>query len=116
MIKQIWIDFNTYSEFRWNWTPKYLRSQTIFNRGGKMWLAPYSELSWGPFVFHWTGYSHEKEYKGDYMEHECPAEILQHRINELEHAIREHRNKIFPVDSMYVDRQLWEVLQDPDDG
>ncbi len=80
-----------------------------------MWLAPHWEFCWGLLVIQWTGYSHEKEYKGTYFEHECPADALQHRINELEHAIREHRNKIFPVDSMHVDRELWKVLQDPDD-
>ena len=80
-----------------------------------MWLAPHREFCWGPLVIQWTGYSHEKEYNGTYFEHECPADTLQHRINELENAIREHRNKIFPVDSMHVDRELWKVLQDPDD-
>lgn len=116
MIKQLWIEFKTYNKCRWTWLPQYTCSQTLFNRGGKMWLAPHWELCWGPLVFQWTGYSHEKEYKGTYMEHECPAEILQHRINELEHAIREHRNKIFPAEAMHVDNKLWEVLQDPDVG
>lgn len=116
MIKQIWISFNTYNSSRWAWKPAYLRGQTLFNRGGKMWLAPHCEFVWGPFVFQWTGYSHEKEYKGTYMEHECPAKTLQHRIDELENAIREHRNMIFPVDAMHVDRQLWKVLQDPDNS
>lgn len=116
MIKQIWFQVITYNKGRWHWKPHCMRSQHIFNRGGKMWLAPDWELVWGPFVFHWTGYSHEKEYKGTYYDdHECPAPLLKHRIKELENAIREHRNKIFPVDAMHVDRELWKVLQDPDD-
>jgi len=108
----MWIQLITHKKLRWQWKSSFIQSQTLFNRGGKMWLAPHWEFCWGPFVFQWTGYSHEKEYKGTYMEHECPAEILQHRINELEQAIREHRNRIFPVNAMHVDHQLWEVLQD----
>ncbi len=110
MIKQIWIDVNTYSTFRWNWTPKFLRSQTVFGRGGKMWLAPHWELSIGPFVFHWTGYSHEKEYDGTYREHECPSGLMQDRINALENAIRVHRDQVTSANAMYVDSKLWKVL------
>jgi hypothetical protein len=112
MIKQLWIEFKTYQRFRWRWKPSFLRSQIIFGRGGKTWLAPHWELSWGPLVFHWTGYSHEKEYKGTYKEHECPAELMQERINELENAIRVHRDEVGDTLSMHVDRQLWKVLGD----
>jgi hypothetical protein len=112
----MWIEFITHKQFSWRWKPSFIQSQNLFNRGGKMWLAPHWEFCWGPFVFKWTGYSHEREYKGKYYEHECPAPILQHRINELEDAIRSHRNHIMEVDAMHVDRQLWEVLQDPDDS
>lgn len=110
----MWIEFITYKKFSWQWKPSFIQSQTLFNRGGKMWLAPHWEFVWGPFVFKWTGYSHEKEYNGNYFEHECPAEIRQQRINELEHAIREHRNLIVETNAMQVDRDLWKVLQDDD--
>lgn len=75
-----------------------------------MWLAPLYELNWGPFVFHWDDYSREKEYKGTYMEHECPAPILQHRINELENAIRIHQDKVGKLHAVDLDHQLWKVL------
>lgn len=108
--KTLWIDFITHSRKRsWKWKPWFIKSQMIYGRGGKTWLAPHWELGWGCLVFHWTGYSHETEYKGTYKDdHECPAEVMQERINELEHAIRTHRKEMQPYS--VIDAKLWKVL------
>lgn len=113
----LWINFITHSGKRtWKWKPWFIKSQIVFVRGGKAWLAPFWEIGWGCFVFHWTGYSHEKVYKGNYVdEHECPSELMQGRINELEHAIRKHRDRMETYsdnDRPYADRILWRALKD----
>lgn len=107
MIK---IHFATYDKLRWFWRPHFIRSQVIFRKKDKVWLAPIYEFSFGPFVFNIALYSLKKEYHGEFAEHECPAELTQDRLNELEEAIRTHRDQIGYTKSMYVDRQLWKIL------
>jgi hypothetical protein len=111
--KTLWINFITHHRKRtWQWKPWFLRSQVIFGRDGRTWLAPHWELGWGPLVFHWTSYNSEKEYKGNYKEHECPAELMQDRINELENAIRVHRDGVTNWDGFDLETNLWKVLRD----
>lgn len=112
--KTLWIDFVTHARKRtWQWKPWFIKSQIVYARGGKTWLAPHWEIGWGPLVFHWTGYDHEKEYTGAYQnEHECPADLMQVRINELENAIRIHRKETQSYSISDSDDALWEVLRD----
>jgi len=107
----MWINFITHKKFSWKWIPWFYRSQVIYGKDGKTWLAPYFEFGWGSLLIRLTAYSREKEYKGKYIGHECPAELMQHRINELENAIRLHRDEIIDSMSLSVDRKLWEVLK-----
>lgn len=110
--KTLGIDFVTHGRKRkWQWKPWFIKSQIIYGRDDKTWLAPFWELGWGCLVFHWTGYDFEKEYTGTYKEtHECPAELMQERINELENAIRIHRKEMQPYS--VIDANLWKVLGD----
>lgn len=106
------ISLSFYDKLRWFLRPKFIRSQMLYKSKSKMWMAPIYEFSFGPFVFDFTFYSKRKEYHSSFDEHECEAEPLQDRVNELEEAIRTHRDQVGETLSMYVDRKLWGVLKD----
>lgn len=75
-----------------------------------MWLAPHIEFAWLFIVFQWTFYSKKKEYGGNYFEDECPAEMMQDRINVLENAIRKHKKNIKTDNAAQADLELWSIL------
>lgn len=109
--RRLWAHFIVHSFKReWVWKPTLLRSQTIFNSGSKMWLAPHLEFCWLFLVLQWTFYSRKKEYKGNYFEHECPAEAMQDRINVLENAIRNHQKHTGELQANQKDKDLWSAL------
>jgi hypothetical protein len=112
--KTIWLDFTVHDKKRsWKWKPIYLRSNLIYDSDGKSWLVPLVEFGWLFFVIHWHGYNYKKLYNDEPRNyHECPAELMQERINELEDAIRKHRNSVPFVQSMSNDRNLWSVLKE----
>jgi hypothetical protein len=86
---QIWFEVRTYDlPKRWRWKPSFIKSHIVYELGGKGWMAPHWELVWLCFVFHWTGYSHKKEWRNNVLHHECPADLMQERINELEVALQ----------------------------
>jgi hypothetical protein len=118
---QIWIDLITHDRKRkWQWLPSFIRSNFIYDSGGKTYLAPLWELVWLCFVFHWKAYSRKKVYSENPSNyHECPAELTQARVNQLENAIRKHRSRLnyySENERQYADRILWRVLGDSLDG
>lgn len=85
----------------------------VFDQDNNSWIAPSYELCLLFFVFRWTAYDKKKLYKNTFEPyHECPAEMLQERINELETAIREHADYVGPSHGMVIDRILWSNLRD----
>jgi hypothetical protein len=87
--QHIWFEVMTHPKKKsWRWKPSFLKSNIVFETEGKAWMAPWWEFSWLCFVFHWRGYSHRKEYKSSYPHHECPAELMQERIDELEATVQ----------------------------
>lgn len=116
-IKTIWFEVATYERFRWHWKPTFLKSSIVYELGGQGWKAPFWEFNWLCFTFHWKGYSHKKLWKNNVLHHECPADLMQvhmnelsARINDLEAAIRKHKEEVSEELSMHVDRELWKVL------
>ena len=108
--KRFWTHFIFHKEKRpWVWKPTLLKSQLIYNSGGKMWLAPYIEFCWLFIVLQFSFYSRKKEYNGNYYESECCSEILQDRINVLENAIRLHK-KNTGREASQKDLDLWSSL------
>lgn len=65
----------------------------VYELGGKGWQIPFWEFSWLFMVFHWKGYSHRKEWRVNVINHECPADLMQERINELEAELSSLRYK-----------------------
>lgn len=112
--RTLWINFITHERKRnLRWKPWFLRTNMVYDLGGKSWLAPMWEIGWLFFVFHWTAYNLKKEYKHSPISyHECPEELMQERINELEGAIRAHRASVPEPQSMQNDRDLWAALRD----
>jgi hypothetical protein len=109
--KTLWVHFISHSrERKWQWKPLYSRSQMIYGMGGKTWIAPIYEFCWLFIVFQLTRYGQKKEYHGGHVEHDCQEEIMQVRINELENAIRIHRDHMHTPTA--TDRLLWQVLGD----
>lgn len=106
--KSLWVNFSTHDNGKFRLKPSYLRSQIIYNLGGKMWLAPHLEFCWLFLVFQFTLYSMRKEYNSGYYEHECPEQMLQDRINVLENAIRQHKKSCQQPDEQ--DMRLWSSL------
>jgi len=111
--KTIWIKLITHErKKRWRWIPAYLRTNMVYYLGGKSWLAPMWEISWLFIVFHWTAHNLKKLYSDNPRNyHECPADLMQERINELEGAIRAHRASVPDPQSMQNDRDLWRSLR-----
>jgi len=72
---------------KWSWKPWFIKSHIVYGLGGKAYLAPMWELGWLFLVFNWTAYNLKKEYKSAHIEHECPEELMQERINELEELL-----------------------------
>lgn len=108
--KTLWIDFITHAKkASWKWKPWRVRSQIVFTQDKKTWLAPHLELGWLFLVIHWTGYDYKKESNIKYDEHECPKDLMQERINQLENAIRLHRDEI-DLHPVRADLTLWKVL------
>ena len=108
----MWIEFITHEKFRWKWKPWFLKSHMVYTLGDVAWIAPLWECGWLCFVFHWKAYNLKKIYKRAYAEHECPADIMQERINELESAILSHK-RLKQVEGQSVsDRKLWSSIID----
>lgn len=111
--KTLHFKLTTHSRKRlWQWKPCFLKSHVIYVQDGKTWLAPLYEFVWLFFVFDWVAYNLKKQYKyhiGD--DHECPAEVMQIRINELESAIRNHK-KFWNKSSSAIDNDLWRLIDD----
>lgn len=103
---------------KWRWKPSFIKSNIIYGRDNKTYLAPLWELVlFGKLRFVWQGYSHEKEMPNKpYTYHECPADLMQERINfledrvsKLEAGIKYHEaNMHFP---MPTDKKLWELIK-----
>ncbi|CAB4196859.1 hypothetical protein UFOVP1290_379 [uncultured Caudovirales phage] len=96
----------------WRWMPLFFKSQVIYVQDGKTWLAPLYEVGWLFFVFDWVAYDLRKEHGLPFDDdHECPAELMQIRINELESAIRNHK-KFWNKSSSTIDNELWKLIND----
>lgn len=92
--KTLRIDLITHDRKRlWQWKPWFIKSHIVYEQGGKAYLAPMWETGWLFLVFHWTAYDKKVEYKDKYSYHECPAELMQERINELETIIYNLKTK-----------------------
>jgi len=111
----MWIEFITHEKFNWKWKPWFLKSHMVYTQGEVAWIAPIWEWGWFCFVFHWKAYNLKKVYKGTYTEHECPADLMQERMNELEAAIRSHKRIKQVEGSSFSDRKLWAFLKDSDE-
>jgi hypothetical protein len=111
--KSIWLKLITHQRARkWRWLPSYVRSNEIYEQDGQAWLAPRWEIGWLFFVFIWQAYNLRVVYNGNFkLGHECPADLMRQRIDELEGAIRNHKSQIPDSQSMHVDRELWSVLK-----
>ena len=98
----------------WVLIPYKFVSQVIYNFKEKMVVSPTFEFGWLFFIVSYTNYNIQKEYSGSYYEPEYEADLLQNRINELESAIKKHRNKVendHPHIFSYVgNEELWKVL------
>ena len=106
---RLWLHFIVHNRrASWYWKPVFLRSQTVYNLGGKMWIAPHFEFVWLFIVLQFTFFSRRKEYEGTYYEPECVSEILQDRINILESAIRKHKDQTTKTSQKDLD--LWNSL------
>jgi|SRR6185369_5510473 len=83
--RHIWFEVTTHDRQKsWRWKPSFIKSSIVYELGGKGWIAPFWEFNWLCFCFHWKGYSHKKEWRDSCLHHECPADLMQERINELE--------------------------------
>lgn len=109
---RLWIQFIVHSfKHQWRWKPSLVKTQIIFNSGSKMWLVPHLEFCWLFLVLYWTSYSKKTEYKGNSCEDDCSIEMLQDRINVLEKAIKNHKDKTIGKEISEVDIELWSILE-----
>src|SRR5579859_6544977 len=92
--RHIWFEIVTHDRKKsWRWKPSFLKSSIVYELGGKGWKAPFWEFNWLCFTFHWKGYSHKKEWKDNVLHHECPADLMQEYINELEAELARYRHE-----------------------
>src|SRR5713101_2742001 len=113
---QLWVNVSTTDHKRtWRWKPHFTKTHIVYEQGERAFLSPMWEMVWGCFVFQYTAWHCKTLYKtGIDNPHECPADIKQERINELEAAIRTHK-QFWSGEKMVkndVDNALWAVLRD----
>ncbi len=86
--RHIWFEILTHDRKKsWRWKPSFLKSHIVYGLNDKAWKAPMWEISWLCFCFHWKAYNLKEEYRAEWAHHNCPADLMQERINELEEEV-----------------------------